>query len=66
MEVAILIAVLVLLAFQGMTFSFVKRVDERLQAIIQANGFGSATESNSDENQKPRFTVGRRSLSIAH
>ena len=66
MEVAMLIAILVLLAFQGMTFSFVKRVDERLQAIIQRNGFGSAAESRSDENQKPRFTVGRRSLSIEH
>jgi hypothetical protein len=65
-EVAILIVTLVLLVFQGMTFAFVKRVDENLQTIIQTDSFGTSTLSKSEEKIPPKFPGHRRSLSIAH
>lgn len=65
-EVAILMVTLVLLAFQGMTFAFVKRVDENLQTIIQTDGFGTTTEIKVEEAVQPNFPGHRRSLSIAH
>ena len=65
-EVAILMVSLVLLVFQGMTFAFVKRVDENLQTIIQTDGIATNTEMKADETAEPKFQGHRRSLSIAH
>ncbi len=65
-EVAILMVTLVLLVFQGMTFAFVKRVDDNLQTIIQTDGFTTTSESKTNEAVQPKFPGHRQSLSISH